>query len=399
MLKIGDKIKSLRKAQDITQEKLAAYLNISYQAVSKWENGTALPDITLVPQIANFFGVSEIVETPRNFPVSWRDIVYNDGMYYRFTKDETNKVIITEKCDTLVGKEYEKIYSENNRLGKMFDNIVLSREVLTKYPRNYQWMLNLSYPLIQYNDTEEHNKYSSEHGFVEEAISICERILEDCTIDSIRHSAIQILCYSYRDVGKEDLALKLANEMPDMFLCKEHLLSHIYTGEEQIEQCQRLLLSMVDSSSGIICMLTSDGLMGKELSVLQKIELIETANILYKLILGKDDDSLFFNCRLCGNYSLLAELWCQNGSAEKAMENLLLAEIAATNYDACNALTIQKYKSTLLNRCTFDPKATGKNWEGTETGALLDTLQRSVFDCLRESDDFQQLIIRLNSIQ
>ena len=58
MLKIGDKIKSLRKAQDITQEKLAAYLNISYQAISKWENGTALPDITLVPQIANFFGVS-----------------------------------------------------------------------------------------------------------------------------------------------------------------------------------------------------------------------------------------------------------------------------------------------------------------------------------------------------
>ena len=57
MLKIGDKIKSLRKAQDITQEKLAAYLNISYQAISKWENGTALPDITLVPKIANFFGV------------------------------------------------------------------------------------------------------------------------------------------------------------------------------------------------------------------------------------------------------------------------------------------------------------------------------------------------------
>jgi hypothetical protein len=40
------------------------------------------------------------------------DIVWDDGMYYRFTKDETNKVIVMEKCDTLVGKEYEKIYSE-----------------------------------------------------------------------------------------------------------------------------------------------------------------------------------------------------------------------------------------------------------------------------------------------
>ena len=33
-------------------------------------------------------------------------------MYYRFTKDETNKVIILDKCDTLVGKDYEKIHSE-----------------------------------------------------------------------------------------------------------------------------------------------------------------------------------------------------------------------------------------------------------------------------------------------
>lgn len=58
MLKTGQIIKNLRKKQDITQEKLAAYLNISYQAISKWENGTALPDITLIPQIANFFGVT-----------------------------------------------------------------------------------------------------------------------------------------------------------------------------------------------------------------------------------------------------------------------------------------------------------------------------------------------------
>ena len=58
MLKIGEKIKELRKAQDVTQEKLADYLNISYQAVSKWENGLALPDITLIPALSNVFGVT-----------------------------------------------------------------------------------------------------------------------------------------------------------------------------------------------------------------------------------------------------------------------------------------------------------------------------------------------------
>lgn len=36
MLNIGKRIKDLRKSQDVTQEKLADYLNISYQSVSKW---------------------------------------------------------------------------------------------------------------------------------------------------------------------------------------------------------------------------------------------------------------------------------------------------------------------------------------------------------------------------
>lgn len=37
---------------------LAQYLGVTFQAVSKWENGAALPDLTLVPAIALFFGVS-----------------------------------------------------------------------------------------------------------------------------------------------------------------------------------------------------------------------------------------------------------------------------------------------------------------------------------------------------
>ena len=55
---IGEKIKHLRKKQDITQEKLADYLNITYQSVSKWENNTAMPDISMIVPLANFFGVT-----------------------------------------------------------------------------------------------------------------------------------------------------------------------------------------------------------------------------------------------------------------------------------------------------------------------------------------------------
>ena len=54
---IGATIKKLRSAKGITQEELAEAVNISYQAVSKWENGGS-PDLDMLPILANYFGVS-----------------------------------------------------------------------------------------------------------------------------------------------------------------------------------------------------------------------------------------------------------------------------------------------------------------------------------------------------
>ena len=61
-------------------------------------------------------------------------------------------------------------------------------------------MINLAYALVSYGATKEQQEYRKEHKFIEEAIGLCEKVLEDCTIDSIRHSAIQILCYNYPDI-------------------------------------------------------------------------------------------------------------------------------------------------------------------------------------------------------
>lgn len=57
-LKLGASIKRLRTEKGFTQEELADYIGISYQAVSKWETNTTTPDITLLPRLAVFFGVT-----------------------------------------------------------------------------------------------------------------------------------------------------------------------------------------------------------------------------------------------------------------------------------------------------------------------------------------------------
>ena len=57
-MSFGETIKTLRRNSNMTQEKLAEILSISPQAVSRWETNIAMPDISLLPPIANLFGVT-----------------------------------------------------------------------------------------------------------------------------------------------------------------------------------------------------------------------------------------------------------------------------------------------------------------------------------------------------
>ncbi len=54
---IGNNIRLLRQAKGITQEELADSVHVSFQAVSKWENGGA-PDIEMLPILADYFGIT-----------------------------------------------------------------------------------------------------------------------------------------------------------------------------------------------------------------------------------------------------------------------------------------------------------------------------------------------------
>lgn len=58
MNSIGRTIQCLRKAKGVTQEKMAQQIGVTFQAISKWENEYTLPDIMLLPAIAEYFGVS-----------------------------------------------------------------------------------------------------------------------------------------------------------------------------------------------------------------------------------------------------------------------------------------------------------------------------------------------------
>ena len=57
-MELGTKIRSLRLARGVTQEALAEQLGVSSQAVSKWERNATVPDISLLPALSTYFGVT-----------------------------------------------------------------------------------------------------------------------------------------------------------------------------------------------------------------------------------------------------------------------------------------------------------------------------------------------------
>ena len=57
-LYLGENMRKLRLAKDLTQEQLAMELGVSPQTVSRWEGGASYPDVELLPEIAGYFDVS-----------------------------------------------------------------------------------------------------------------------------------------------------------------------------------------------------------------------------------------------------------------------------------------------------------------------------------------------------
>ena len=58
MENVGQRISEFRKEKNMTQMELADRMNISFQAVSNWERGISMPDISKLPELAEMFGVT-----------------------------------------------------------------------------------------------------------------------------------------------------------------------------------------------------------------------------------------------------------------------------------------------------------------------------------------------------
>ena len=80
-MSIGNKVKKLRVKKGLSQGELAEILHVSAQAISKWESNTSYPDISQLPAIASYFGITidELFEYPIDLEYERIDQMIENG--------------------------------------------------------------------------------------------------------------------------------------------------------------------------------------------------------------------------------------------------------------------------------------------------------------------------------
>ena len=349
MAHIGIKIKELRKMKDMTQEKLAEYLNVSFQAISKWETGVASPDLSTIVPLARLLGVST---------------------------DELFGLVSAEEDPRL--KELESALEETHETGDTAKRYEIARTAVAEYPGNFDCLLWLALAKESYaiHNCEHYSKEQQEH--FKEAVKLYETIFEDCEDTVTKNCAIYGLVRNLPNIGRKGDAVFYAKQHP---YDEDELLMWCLSGEELSIHRQK----MIERKMGN---LVSDLEWGKH-----DLHAIRAAETVIKTIID-DGNYLFYNDALMHNYIWQAMCLTREGEFEKAVKALKISHQYAVAYES----DLEKarvnpvpYTCAILNKLTFDAKALRVSGTSTLIEDFREYLEKNFFDPMRDREDFKEL--------
>ena len=165
---IGQRIKELRKKQNLTQEKLADLLGVSFQAVSKWENDMNAPDLSLIAPLTRLLHVTADELLGLTEAQNDERLTYYEKQYIDFWKRSDHE------ADLELAKQAAAEYPQNAH----FQNWLASDEFYTAYDSDYMsgrskehytrtLESSLKHYIMSYELADEgKTKYSALHGIV-----------------------------------------------------------------------------------------------------------------------------------------------------------------------------------------------------------------------------------------
>ena len=293
-MNIGENVLKMRKEKNITQEQLADVLCISAGAISKWETGASLPDIAILPKIADFFGVSI-------------DKLFD----FKLTESDTPENILKKVRELTVGFNYDESavkFDDIKVVIKCGEAISILTDACIKFPNNYElkaqlcWYKHLDASKYNVKDPESYKK--AEREVLDELISIT-RLTNDKDINEICYSTMCQIYLALEEYEKAIETAKKAKTKDNFQLVCNHAILTSLIKQGKTEEAEKHAHNITHMSVAQLYMnLTNYMLIEKNEEKLKKIN---TAIIdLFKIF--SDDNPGPYNFYVIGNYQVLAIL-------------------------------------------------------------------------------------------
>ena len=200
-MELGGNLRRLRFEKGLTQEQLAEIFHVSAQAVSRWENDQAYPDVGLLPGLAMYF------------EVSMDELMGMEGIRKE------------ERLHEMMNGIYMRA-----RNGDLDGAVGLIRENLRIYPDNASLLMALSEALARMEGEDA----------LKEAISVSERVLEKNEISmKARSTAMVNLLFLHMRAGAEEKAKHLIRQLPHIWESREMVMPEVLGQEEYREEMKK----------------------------------------------------------------------------------------------------------------------------------------------------------------
>lgn len=349
MMIIGKKIKELRKKKDMTQEKLADYLGVSYQAVSKWENGAACPDLSLILPIAKILGVSV-------------DELFGVG-------ENTN--------EAKRKKELYDAHGETWQSGDTAKRYEIALAACKEFPGDFHYLEWLADAEVSYGTHNCDGDPTKKNEMWESAAKHYEMIIEDCNDREIRDSAIYSLVMLLPDIGRREEAVEYAKKHPN----KNELLRWCLTGSEAKVHRQKMIYNALHELVFSLEWGKSD------------LACAQMAEKIIKTVFS-DGNYVNWHARLANNKMIQAKCFMKKGMHDEAIAELEEAAFHAKEFDALEAMTLKaqyglSYTTPALDLISFNYMS--RSGMTTELEDFKTHLTSKVFDPIRNYENFKKL--------
>lgn len=357
-LYIGENIKRLRRERDMTQEELAERLGVSFQSVSRWENGACYPDMEMIPVIAGFFCVS--ADTLMGLDAAREEI-------------EIQAVL--------------DAFQESVSEGDVERCISIAREGLKAHPGSYAIMNKLMYALFLSGDDSADipNWKENAEKYDHEITQLGERIMKYCPDQAIRFEAAARLAFNHCEMGRKQQGREIYEGLPGIENSRECYIWWALNDEERAANARDIIFKSYDiMSSGMWQLLDLDSVPDNE-----KEEIMRAHAQIRRIIKGDAyfpyDGMWHVRC---------ARVYARHGRFAEAIAELKRAAAQAVAFEA--RPESGAYGTVLTGKRVWKRTDYEKADSRPATQVMAESwLRHEAFDALRSMPEFTEIIRNL----